>query len=400
MVTQATWLILPREKDLSRLHDPLSRWTKLDLIERHNSPDTWTISGPPSALSMFTRGSGSILQRGTDQITSGRVTQIKRGASIVDGRSVETMHVSFAEDLAALQRVIFPSPSHNLISTVSNFPDSHDLRSGSIEDLILGYIRSHAGDLAQADRRISRFRVPASLGRGGTTQVSGRLDHLGVLVRDLAEAGGLGVTIKHVEDGFGPWLDLVIHEVADVSDDVRFGAAGSTAAGMINEWSYTLDSPTTTRAIVAGGGEQTDRDFLQLDAFSVEGDWGVIVETLIDQRQVDPASADKDAELARAGQEALDEGAERVAVTFEPVLGPDLEYRRDVRMGDIVGYDLPGLDPAKEKIREARTVVTVESGQPTETVKVTVGTLDAMVSRSEQRDIRALRAIDVIKRSQ
>jgi hypothetical protein len=132
----------------------------------------------------------------------------------------------------------------------------------------------------------------------------------------------------------------------------------------------------------------------------VESKWGMVVEAVIDQRQVDPLSANKMSELTRAGQEAHDEGAERIKVEFEPVLGPDLEYRRDVRVGDIVGYDLPGLDPAKEKIREATTAVSAEEGQATERVSVIVGSLDSMLSRSDQQQARALRTIDVIQRSQ
>jgi hypothetical protein len=221
-----------------------------------------------------------------------------------------------------------------------------------------------------------------------------------VLLPDLAEAGNLRIRVVHTEDGAGAWLDLTIDEVADVSDDIRFGTADSTASGIIAEWEYETRAPEATRVIVAGGGELTARDFLQLDEPAAEALWGGAVERLVDQRQVDPASANKLSELTRAAQEALDEGAGIVKVSFTPLLGPDLEYRRDVRVGDIVGYDLPGLDPAEDKIREARTTVTFESGQPTETVSVVVGTPEAVSDRTQQQQNRALRAINVIQRSQ
>jgi hypothetical protein len=391
--------------DLSRVHDPMANWSKLVLIERHNTPDTWSITGPPSIMQVYAPGSGCILDRNGEQITSGKVSKIDRGASKVDGRIVESMTVSFVEDLKVVGgRVVFPTPSHNLTSTVSNFPDAYDLRTGAIETLIIGYIRSHAGDLAQVDRRTARLRVPASLGRGGTTQVSARLDHLGVLITSLAEAGNLRVEVVHTEDGSGSWLDLVIDEVSDLSDSIRFGSADSASAGIIDEWSYEISAPTTTRAVVAGGNtvsdDPTTRDFLQIDSTAAEALWGDVVETLIDQRQVDPASANKQDELTRAAEEALEEGAGTVKVSFVPVLGPDLEYRQDVRMGDIVGYDLPGLEPAEDKIREATTTVTIESGQATEQVSVVVGTPDAPSSRDQQQTARALRAINVIQRSQ
>jgi hypothetical protein len=283
---------------------------------------------------------------------------------------------------------------------VSQFPSSYDLRSGAVETLILGYIRSHIGNLAQLDRRLDRLRIPASLNRGGSTQVSGRLDNLGVLVQTLAEAGNLRVRIDHVEDGTGSWLDITITVVADLSVDIRFGTAGSTATGIISDWEYGISAPTVTRAVVAGGGELAARDFLQVDTTPPETLWGMAVEQLIDQRQVQPTSPDKTAELTRAANEALEEGKGPVKVAFTPLLGPDLQYRRDVRMGDIVGYDLPGLEPAKDKIREATTVVSVEDGTPTEQVSVVVGTPDAPTSRTQQQTAKALRGVTVIQRSQ
>lgn len=402
----AEWVIHPRQSDLSRQFDPLSNWSRLVLVERHNSPSTWTVTGPASTMNVFAPGSGSILDRNGVQIVSGSVTRIQRGASKQDnGRLIETVSVTFAEDLKKIgDRIIFPTPSFNLTGTVSNFPDAYDLRTGAIETLIIGYIRSHAGDLAQLDRRVPRLRVPVSLGRGGTTQVSGRLDYLSELLPDLAEAGNLRIRVVHTEDGAGAWLDLVIDAVNDLSDDIRFGTAYSTASGIIEEWDYDISSPEVTRAIVAGGNavsdDPTTRDFLQIDELAAETLWGGAVEKLIDQRQVDPASANKQDELTRAGQEGLDKGAAIAKVSFSPVLGPDLEYRRDVRVGDIVGYDLPGLDPAEDKIREATTIVTIVDGEPTERVSVVVGTPEAADDRAQQQQRRALRAINVIQRSQ
>lgn len=395
------WLIHPREKNLARIQDPVVGWNQLNLVERYLTPDTWMVSGPPSALAIFQPGMGCILQRDDKQVTSGQVTNIQRGSETVNGRAMEKMMVTFASDLAPLGgRIIFPDPAHNLTTSISKFLSSYDLRAGAVETLILGYIRSHIGNLAQLDRRLDRLRIPASLNRGGTTQVSGRLDNLGVLVKDLAEAGNLRVQITHTEDGTGSWLDIVITEVADLSANVRFGTADTMSTGLITDWNYEIGAPTTTRAIVAGGGELADREFLQIDSLPAEALWGMVTETLIDQRQVAPESADKLSELTRAANEALTEGAGPVKVEFTPILGPDLEYRRDVQIGDIVGYDLPGLEPAKDKIREATTVVSVTDNEPTETVSVVVGTPEATASRDQRQIARSLREINIIKRSQ
>lgn len=364
------------------------------LVERHNSPDTWTVTAPTWQMKAFVAGSGCILDRDGVQIASGQAT------SVAWDQAEDVMTVAFASDLLRLGwRIILPNPAHELTPAISKFSTAYDLRAGTIEDLILGYTRSNLGDLALASRRESRLRTPASLGRGGTTQVSARLDNLGVLTQSLAEAGNLRVDVTHAEDVNGAWLDMAIEPVADLSNDVRFGAADSTATGLIRNAQYTLSLPTTTRAMVALGGDLADREFLQLINSSAETLWSASVEAVIDQRNIDPTSLEKLAEATRAGQEALAIGAEPRRIGFDSMLGPDLVYRRDVRVGDIVGYDLPGLAPAEEKIREATTTVSVEAGQATERVSVVVGTPDAPATRDQQQTAKALRAVTAIQRS-
>lgn len=187
--------------------------------------------------------------------------------------------------------------------------------------------------------------------------------------------------------------------MADLSNDIRFGTAESTAAGLITDWDYEISAPTVTRPLVGLGGDLAAREFLELRDAAAESLWGRSVETFVDQRSIATDSADKLAEATRAGQEALADGKGPVSVSFTPALGPDLVYRRDVRVGDVVGYDLPGLEPAQDKVREATTTVSVESGQATERVSVVVGTPDAPTTRSQQQTAKALRAVTAIQRS-
>lgn len=397
----ADWQIHPRDANLGRTYDPLSGWGELTLVERHNLPDTWTISGPASVLSVFAPGMGAILDRDGVQITSGQVKTISRTGEMVKGRPVENMTVSFASDMDLLAgRIIYPLRTHHLASTTSTFGAEYDRRNGPVEDLMLGYISASMGAGALSDRVQSRLITPLGQGRGGTTQVSARLDNLGVLVASMAEAGNLRVRVDHLENGGGAWLNMTVEQVADLSDDVRFGTADSTAAGLITAWEYELSAPTVTRAIIGGGGEAAAREFIEMRDTAAEALWVRAVESFVDQRQVDVDSTDKLAELTTAGQKELDAGKGPVKVSFTPMLGPDLEYRRDVRVGDIVGYDLPGLDPAEEKIREATTVVSRDSNEATERVSVVVGTPDAPQTRTQQQAARALRAITAIQRSQ
>lgn len=188
--------------------------------------------------------------------------------------------------------------------------------------------------------------------------------------------------------------------MADLSNNVRFGSADSTSAGLISEWDYEISAPTVTRPLVGLGGDLAAREFLELRDTEAEELWGQIWESFVDQRGVAPDSANKLAEATREAQQSLDSGKGPVKVSFTPMLGPDLDYwQGDVGIGDIVGFDLPGLDPAQDKIREAETTVSVESGKPTEYTSVVVGTPDAASSRSQQQTAKALRGINVIQRS-
>ena len=389
------WQIHPREADLSRVYDPVSLWSSLVLVERRNLPDSWIVTGPASALSVFEPGMGCVLDREGDQVTSGRVRSIKRRSETTERGTTDLMTVAFVSDLARLNgRVIFPDPTHQLTEVRSHFPDAktHDQRSGAIEDLILHYVDVSMGPSALVNRRQPRLRLPLSGGRGGSTTVTARNDDLGVLVHDLAEAGGLVVNVRHAEPG--PWLDLVIEPERDLSADVRFGSPESGAVGLITDWDYELEEPMLTRAYVAGDGEMAGRWYLQIIDADAEDLWKTIDETLVDQN-----SAGSQDELLRGGQKALAEGAGPTRVAFTPVLGPDTEYRRDVRIGDVVGYDLPGLDPGKDAIRQVTTTVTNNKGTATETVAVVVGTPDAQESRSQRKTASALRGITVIQGS-
>lgn len=570
-IPPADWQIHPRDMNLNRVLDPISKWTKLVLVERHNEPDTWSLTGPSEQMTAFTPGTGAILYRNGEQITSGKLTNIERGRTVSsEGVASDTTTATFASDLLHLgHKIILPAPPgyNPTFFDIFHFPQAYDARSGQVETVMLGYIRDNAGSGAAPNRQVQRLRVPVSIGRGGYTQVSARFDQLGVLVQSLAEAGNLRVRIVHTEDAGGSWMDLIVEDIRDLSNNIRFGTADSASAGVISEWKYEIGMPTMTRAFVAGGGELEERDIE--GRFSLDGEylWGVAPEVLVDQRQVPPvgsqdilnkiaddiqklyamffrsvsgdaqlrywvagspvsrtgqlgwswlvewdrlregdptsdlisdlsrrirettpddstlsttidnirnswssvqqldddirtqlddalkaawaappnelghaaaiinatnlldqrislATAVRDSlfpvpgayydqaygmwnarwsatlmELARAGEEALAENSGLVKVSFTPVLGPDLQYRRDVRVGDVVGYDLPGLDPAKDKIREATTTVAVQRGEQTETVSVIVGTPDAPTSRTQQQAARALRGVKVIQRS-
>ncbi len=392
------WEIVPRDADLGRTLDPVTRWSSLDVVERYNIANTWVLSGPSSALRVFTPGMGCILDRDGNQITSGQVRSIyRRMETDDDGRVHDLTTLGFISDFDELgSRRAFPQPSKVLTATPSKFTAAHDVRNGPIETVLLAYIAQNLGPAAPvANRRQTDLVLPPSLGRGGTTTVSARMDDLARLVHDLGEAGRLRVDVQHDESTGTPRLLLTVSEVPDVSADVRFGFGESPATGTIASWSYKLEAPELTRAIVFSAGELEARDAAQFVDAEAEALWGRAREGLVDQRQTDDV-----AEITRAGTEALAEGATPVTIEFTVADGPDVEARRDYDVGYKVGVELPDL-PEEVSDNVVRELATEVRPNAREKVALVVGTPGATSQSTKQaaRLNRALRKIALLERS-
>lgn len=397
------WEIHPRDADLGRTLDPISTWEELALVERYPDPHTWVLKGPASALSVFTPGMGCILDRidgdTTEQVASGQVRVLERSMEVDEdtGQVVDNMVINFVSDRDDMfSRVAFPVPSKVLTTTPSTFTASHDVRTGAVETVLLQYIAQNLGPAAPvANRRMASLVLPTTLGRGGTTTVSARMDNLGRLVSDLAEAGGLLVDVVHDESTGTPRLLLTVNAVTDRTSNVRFGPADTTATGTISAWSYKLEAPEMTRAVVFSANELEAREAAQFTDPAAETLWARAREVLVDQRQTDDAT-----EITRAGTEALEEGATPVAVEFSVMDGPDVAYRRDYFIGDRVGVEIPGL-PDEVSDNVVREVTTVVRPNEAERVSVVIGTPGATTKSTKQaaRLSKALREIALLKRS-
>jgi hypothetical protein len=397
------WEIHPRNADLSRTLDPVSTWEQLDLVERYADPTTWVLKGPASALSVFTPGMGCILDKidgdVSTQVSSGQVRVIERAMEVDEdtGQVIDNMVLGFVSDRDdVFSRLAFPVPSKVLTTTPSTFTASHDVRTGAVETVLLQYIAQNLGPAAPvANRRLSALVLPTTLGRGGTTTVSARMDNLGRLVADLAEAGGLLVDVAHDESTGTPRLLLTVAAVTDRSANVRFGPAGTTATGSISSWSYKLEAPELTRAVVFSANELEAREATQFSDSAAESLWARSRELLVDQRQTDDAD-----EITRAGTEALEEGATPVTVEFTVMDGPDVVYRRDYFVGDKVGVEIPGL-PDEVSDNVVREVTTVVRPGEADQVSVVIGSPGAATKSTKQavRLNKALRDIALLKRS-
>lgn len=400
MVT-AQWEIHPRNADLSRTLDPISRWTSLELVERFNAPSTWVLTGPASALAAFTPGMGCIVDRNGKQLVSGQVRSFGRNYSTDPdtGRVNDTITLGFVEDTDELwSRLLWPDPSIALLTGASRtFPVTHDVRTGTAEARLLAYVAAHLGPAANlTTRRLSTLRLPVSGERGPTGKTSARMLVLGDVVAALAEEAGLRVQIAAGESG-GAHLALTLTPVTNVSENVVFGdITTARATAFVSEWDYQLDSPTLTDAVVFAAGSGTARlGYLFSDA-AVRTMWGRRREVLVDQRQTSDAT-----EITAAGTEALKEGQTPVRVSFTVADSADVIYGRDYALGWRVGVELPGLPVAvaDNTVREATWSVSAD--QP-ETCSIVVGTpgVTENSTKQAQRLAAAMRAVSTLQGSQ
>lgn len=381
----AEWIIQPRAADLRRSYDPVRFWSKLDVVERHNVtgavPGAWSVTARNEGLGgLLSSGNGVILFRDDVRIMSGPIVKIDRGAyeSTVSGWS-DTMRLN--------DRLILPDPSKPVTSQTTDY----DNRVGAAETVLLGYIDANAGPGAIAARRTAKLRLPSSQGRGSRASVQGRLDKLLAVVEDVAETGQLHVEVVHDEDAAGPFLAVTVRPVTDRSANVRFGTTGAFTGGTVgDDWSYTLERPTLTDAIVAGGGEGAARVLVERTSADAEAAWGARIEELVDQ-----ASTTNYDDLVQSGDDALSDAAAPVSISFTVSDSTDVRYRRDWRIGDRVAVDIDGLS-LTDVVREVTTSVERSDGSPTETITGVVGSRDASnwTTKSNTKVAKALRAID------
>jgi hypothetical protein len=383
-------MIQPRDKNLFRSYDPVRFWSNLTVVERHNvtgaAPGTWSVTALNDGLTgLLTPGNGVILFRDNVQVMSGPITAIERGA--------KTSTVSGVSDTDWLNDgILFPDPT----KAITAQPVAYDNRSGPAETVLLAYINADMGPAATADRQLAPLRVPTSQGRGTTVNISGRLEQLGTTVADIAESGSLHVEIVHMEDTSGPYLMVTVRSVTDRSANVQFGTTGAFVGGVVgSDWSYTLTRPTVTRAIVAGQGVGADRVFVQEIDSDAEALWGARIELLVDERDTTDNT-----QLAQYGTDALSSGANPVSVSFTITDSPDLVYRRDWFVGDIVGVGIDDIS-LTDVVREVTTTVQQQSGSQSETVSAVVGSRDssAYVSRTNTQVAKALQQLQLLKAS-
>lgn len=332
----------------------IDTWSKLDLTLRHCNSGVWSLTMPgahPQA-DLLTEGSRIVVHKWAGgPVTSGPVRRIARAGS--DGSPNPLVTVSGIDDNAQLAMpVIYPDPAN----TAPNQTLAYDVRNAAAETVIRGVIDDNAGSSALAARRIAGLTLTADAASGSTVKMSARFSNLLEECAALAESGGIG--FKVLQNGTD--LELSFYTITDLSDEIVL----STDLGNLRAWSWSLAAPTSTRALVAGGGTGAARVIVERSATTPETDWNMRAEAFIDARDTSDTAT-----LNQRGDEYLATAAATAGLSISPVDTPNRVFGVDYNLGDKVTVEVPGGGRYCDTITEVRIQVDGNGQQ----VKPTVG---------------------------
>lgn len=365
----SSWTLRVRNADLT-LGAVIDDWSG-QLAEQCGVPSTLKVDGRTRDLAVLESEAGGVIL--DDSVRGRRFSGVLAGAG---AQSDGTSSFTFESDLARLwDRDVYPTPGAVFTAQSSDY----DIRTGSAENVILDFISANAGPSALDVRRIPLLSVPSSAGRGGTVTVKGRLDNLGRLVADIAEAASLRVDVVDT----GGALAVVVYDMPDLSASATFGTARFGGPGLLGDWSYSFTKPDLNAALVGGTGDLAARVFAERADTDSQALWGRRIEDVVDS-----ATTDVIADLNKAGDDALASGAQPVQISAQVLDSPALPLA-SVPLGALVTLNLDGR-VVVDRLRTVTTDYSATSGQPTFSISGVVGSPDAGLTRS-QKDFLSMR---------
>lgn len=315
-----------RDKSLTRRGLVRPEELSMSLTDNFNNVGQWTLTlaaENPLAQILRQPGAGIIVTGPSDILMSGPMVKAEFAATQDDpGGTISFEGVS--DTIILADTLAFPDPTN---PNGASQTLAHDVRQGSAEDVMHSFVMANIGPTAPAERRKAHLIDGASGGRGPTVIKSARFPVLGNLLTELALLGSLGFRV--VQRGTN--LVFETYVITDRTDFIRLDVDNGSLSGQ----RVAITPPGVTRAIVAGQGELTKRQFLQVDTAesrAAEADWGRRIEQFIDQR-----NTDKWDELQQAGDEAMeDSGFTAVNVQVVPMEDGAMRFGHDWYLGDKV----------------------------------------------------------------
>jgi len=240
------------------------------------------------------------------------------------------------DTIIAADAVAFGDPANEVGAQTS----ANDTRTAVGETLMRAYVDVNIGSGALVSRRggmRAAVTLATDLGRGPFMTKSPRFQNLLDLLREIATYSSL--RFRFVQIG-----DSIVFEVDDAHDRtalVRLDIENGTLASEEIE----QRPASTTRAILAGQGEGTDRLIIErtsTESLAAEAQWGRVIERFLDARDKSLLT-----ELQQQGDEFLIEnGATAYAVKANASDSQTMLYGVDWVEGDIVAVVIDGVEYA------------------------------------------------------
>jgi hypothetical protein len=294
---------------------------------------TWSISlpvGHPALAAMASAGGGIVIRPPgvPDPVFSGFTTQVEVVATYTDRSAQQSVQVSgVTDDIVLAGARAYPDPTTDISTTSVVTPSAaYDVRTGSGEDVILGYIADNIGPSAGiARRRLSWLTIPASAGRGSAVTGRARGDDLLALAATLRAAASSPVAVRVLQAGPG---QLAVLPGTD-RPDVRV----SPTVGTLDELRATIAAPVAQTAVIES-----------------KSDTNAVLVT----RRVGPGAMwmpPREAWLQGSGQALADlrqdadsELADQASTSSATIVGRDVPGQRwgiDYQLGDRIRVGLP-----------------------------------------------------------
>lgn len=303
-------------------------------IMRFNNVGSWEISLPaahPMAEALRQPGAGIVVTGPSGVLISGPTSAATN--SKTDSNPQGTWKIQGVDDSVVLgERLAYPDPA---VADVTAQGQANDVRTGKASTVIMNYVDANIGPLAPVEREIPGLTIAADPLIGSTVYGSARFDILGELISGLASVDNLGFDIKQTDGQ----LEFSVYQPVDRSGYIRMDVLNNT----LSKTEYAYGQHALSRAIVAGQGQGTDRQFLEItssESLSAETLWGRRIETFIDQRNTSDVN-----ELTQAGNEALADGGQTLtSIDVVPSSDLTMKYGVDWNLGDKVTVDVGGQE--------------------------------------------------------
>lgn len=304
-------------------------YEQLTATPRHNATGTGSLtvrSDHHLQPLLLADGTRMVVEYAPDPVVPGTKIQVLSGpidvaqGTLPLGQNPTTITVQ--DDLVVLDQVLaWPVPGAAISAQSAQ---AYDTRTGPAESVIKAYVTANA---------VTRLGLPlvvaTNLGRGPAVSARGRMDKLSDLLLPLADAAGLGISVRQVSGR----LELDVYRPT-VRTRVLTEESGVLVSG-----AWTRTRPRATDVIVGGQGEATARKFRLVRDTALAAAHGTRIEVFRDATDVAT-----DAELDARGALTLAEGRPGAGISLQLAETSSWRYGRTVHVGDVVPVQIaPGV---------------------------------------------------------